>query len=528
MTSFVRRSAAVVAAVIAALLVSVLPAAPALASGPGSVTVAVTEDGVPAPFLAVTLQGPQPGFGLTDATGTATITDLALGDYLLSVGASGTYQETATTLTLTAEAPSWTGTLDRQPWPSGDSTLAVAALDATTDAPVSGAPVWVSRLDGPGASHEGVTGPDGLFIVDALVAGTYSVSISSTPDYLGAAAEVILAAGTTLTETFRLLPADATIEGRVVDQGGTGLEGIFVSAELVGSGSFGMVTGLTDATGYYTLPDAAAGTWTVRVLPDAAWEGATVDVEVPGGSTATAPDLILAPRTSGTIAGLVASADGLPESSIGGFFDVCVTVLTPNGQPVPGASTTTGGDSFFSFSLPPGDYTVYFEDCDPDREPHRYQPIYLGGSPTLAGATVVNVETLTDVWLDTTTLQPLLAEPEPTTSPVAVRARDLEPSDRDLIDAPGMLRRGETAQVLVGAEHSGRWVSVWLHSRPTALGGWHQVAPDGTVEIEIPRLHPLGVHELVVQDSANAVIGWTDLRVRARITCLFPWLPQCS
>lgn len=528
MNSVLRRARVVVIALTGALALTLAPVLPSYAVGPGTVTVTVTAEDEPVAFTGVSLQGPDLGFAFTDASGVAVFADLALGDYTLTSFGSGDYRETTIALSLTAEEPAWSGVLAREPWPVGSASLAVTVIDVASGAPVDGLHVTASRNDDLGPMFDGTTDAAGGVTFDGLVAGRYSVGTDSTPDYLGTGHEVTIAEGQAATLTVAVLAADAAITGRVVDGDGVGIPGVFVNATFAGDGSFGSIGGITDDTGSYLMDDAAAGTWTLLVYADTAWEGATSTVDVTAGSTATADDLVLRPRTTGQLAGLVASSDGIPESTLGGFFDVCATAVTADGAPVPGATVTTGGDSFFGFLLEPGDYTVYFEDCAVDRQPHGYLPTYLGGSTTLAGATFLHVETLADVWADTTTLSPALGDPEPDHDATAARLRDLTSAQRDLIEAPDTVVRDETATIVVGVEHAGEWVSVWLHSRPTQLGGWLQVTADGTVEVEIPHTHPAGIHVLVVQDATDTVIGWTDVRVRPRAACPFPRLRDCD
>lgn len=516
MTSLVGRSRAIIAVALAALTLALVPALPAQASGAGNVTATITENGANAAGVFVTLDGPEFRFAIADADGAVSFADLALGDYTLRVQASGAYQDTDIALILSEASSSWSGIVARQPWPTGSGSVAVEILNAADDAAVAGAHVTLSRIDAIGPSFEGFTDSDGRFTQSSLVAGRYVVGTDATSDHLGASVEVQVAEGASTETTIRVLAADAAITGRVVDPNAYGVAGIFVSAELLGGEYFGWLTGVTDENGYYSLDDASAGEWRVTVFADQNWEFTTLTVDVSAGSTATANDLVLSPRISGTIAGLVASSDGLPESTLGGFFDVCATALHIDGSPVPGAAVVTGGDSFYSFRLEPGEYTVFFEDCDPDREPHQYAPVYLGGSTSLSGAATVTVETLVDSWLDTTTLVPDLSIPAPEHDATPVRAHDLEPTDEDLIDAPAAVRRGETAEVVVGIEFAGQWVSAWIHRHTTQLGGWHQVSPEGTIEITVPPQHPVGLSKLVVQDADDEVIGWTDVRVLKR------------
>lgn len=513
MTALASRLRALALVLIAALAFAVVPGGAAHASGPGSATFTVTADGSPVVLTGMFLSGPDFAFGSTDESGQFAFTDLALGDYTLDISSTPQYQGATVTFSLTAESPHWEQAVALTPWPTGAGSIAGTITDVATGAPLADVAVQVYRSDALGPFTEVMTDTVGQFQVNGLVDGLYFVNVVYAPGHFSNSTQVAITAGSAENVELALLAADSTIEGRVVDPDGNGVAGLWVSAGLLNS--IGGTAGTTDSDGYYTLTGVGAGTWEISTAPDSQWERAVTTVQVDAASTATAPDLVLVPRFTGTVSGLVASSDGIPEQ-VGGFFDVCVTVVEPDGTPIPEASTVTGGDSFFYFWLAPGDYTVYFEDCDADREPHRYQATYLGGSTSLAGATIVTVETNVDVWLDSTVLQPEAGFPEPDRDATPVRTRDLERADKNLIDAPSTLRRGQTAEVLVGTEYAGQWVSAWLHSRPTQLGEWHQVSPEGTIEITIPRRYPTGTHRLVVQDADDEVIGWTNLKVKKR------------
>jgi hypothetical protein len=513
MTSLRRRVAAVLATVVAAVALVLAPTGFAQATGPGSVSVTVTEGGAPVASLGIALQGPDSGFVPTDGSGTAAFSDLALGDYTVTAYASGAFQETSVSFTLTSEQPSWSGTLAREPWPTGTGSIQATVVDATTELPVAGAHVTVSRTDAVGPLYEGTTDANGVLTVTGLVPGTYLAGTDATPEYLGATVWGIDVADGQVSTTILVLAADATITGRVVGPDGVGVPGLFVNAQQSGP-FFGWVSGFTDADGYYVLEDAAAGIWTVGTWADSNWENASIQVDVAAGTTTTAADLVLTPRFTGTISGLVATSDGIAEAQDGGFFDVRVTVLEADGTPVPGASLVTGGDGFYYFWLAPGAYTVYFEDVDADRSPHRYAPVYLGGATTLAEASTVTVETLVDSWLDTTVLSPDLGDPEPTYDATPAPKKELTKAKKGRIAAPDKAHRGDTVTVSVGTEYAGTWVSAWIYSAPQQLGGWHQVAADGTIEVQIPSTAPLGSHRLSVQNADDAVIGWTKVQIK--------------
>jgi hypothetical protein len=516
MTALSARLRTLALVLVGALAFAIAPAAAAHAEGPGSATFTITADGAPVTFEFVVVEGPDFAVGNTEDSGVVEFSDLALGDYTMQLSSTPDYQAVSVAFSLTEEAPHWQQAIELTPWPTGDASVSGTVVDSASQQPISGMLISASNFDS-GQFLEAVTDENGHYAITGLVAGFYGVAISDGPGYFSSFAQLDIGEAEAAIVDFALLAADSAITGRVVDPDGNGVAGLWLGAHLISDTLSGSTGGeQTDADGYYTLPGAGAGTWEVHVPADDQWEHATVAVDVEAASTATAPDIVLTPRTTGTLSGLIGTTDGIPETEIGGVFDVCVTVLQPDGTPVPEANMITGGDSFFFFSLQPGDYTVFFEDCDPDRQPHRYQSAYLGGSATLAGATIVTVETAVGTWVDRTFLEPETSLPVPGQDATPVRASDLQPTDQNLIEAPEALRRGETAEVIVGSEYAGQWVSAWLHSRPTQLGGWHQVSAEGTIEIIVPSQHPIGVHELVVQDADDEVIGWTELRVQHR------------
>lgn len=523
MNILVRRPHAIVAALVAALALVLLPGIPAHAASPGSATLTFTREGEPASFAFVSLAGPDgPTFTSTGPDGVLVLTDLALGAYSGSVNGDQNTQPALFAFELTTDQPSHAESIALLPWPSGTGSVAGVVTDATTGAPLEGASVSFFQLGASRPFPAQTTASDGAFQYSDLVAGHYSVSVYLAGYFSVMSHDVVLADGEAAVIPLPLVRQDAAITGRVTDDTGIGLEGITVAA-MSGANS-GFAT--TGATGVYTIPDLGEGTWTVSLGGTGwPWAYASTSVDLVAGSTATASDLIAVARTTGSVSGLVMGTDQAPEEA--GLVGVCVTLTDVAGMPIPGYATVTeSAGSYWLDGIEAGDYLVRFEDCDPARVP-PYATTYLGSTDP-ATATVVTVEPTADVWLDYTSLDRVVEQPEPDHDAKAVPRRDLTTTDRDLIGAPPMLRRGETAQILVGSAYAGQWVSVWLHSRPTQLGAWHQVSPEGTVEITIPRQHPIGVHELVVQDAADQVIGWTDLRVRLRITCLFPWLPTCT
>ena len=508
MTTTAARIRALALTVALAAGLSLVPATAALASGPGSATFTVTAEGSPVAGQAVFAFGADFAFGTTDEAGIVTLSDLALGDYTLSIS-SFDYPSIEVPFTLTAESPSVAQDVVLVPWPVGTGVVSGTVVDRATGNPIPGVDVQASPTTVPGRYIHTTTDANGQYSLEGLVEASYDIVANVYGHFLGFAS-IVAAEGGASTVNFALLAADATIEGRVVDSNGVGVAGI----QLTASSADGSTIGTSAEDGYYSLSGAGAGAWTVYAYATAEWETSSVAVTVPAGGVATATDIVLVPRFTGTISGVVASSDGIPEAERGGFFDVCVTALSPEGAEVPGATTVTGGDGFYFFYLAPGDYTVSFEDCDADRQPHGYQSTYLGGSATLAGATIVSVETLVDTWLDTTVLTAATGDPEPDHDAVPVAKNKLKKATEDLIDAPDQVHPGDTFEVVVGIEYSGDWVSAWTYGEPTQVGGWHLVAADGSIEVTLAADAKVGHQRLSVQNADDELIGWTGIDVK--------------
>ncbi|GHF20317.1 collagen binding domain-containing protein [Pseudolysinimonas yzui] len=514
MTVLLRPPRAIVAALVAALALALLPALPAQAVGPGTATLTLTRGGEPVPYTSLIVFGPEgPTFGFADAAGVIALTDLALGTYSGTVGGGFEDQPAPVSFTLTDAEPAYFGEVEIFPWPSGTGSIAGTAIDAATGAALEGVTISMNQVIIPnGRSFPAQYTPaDGTFAYGDLPAGTFLLS-AYLPGYFTVMTQTVeLADGEAAVVPISLIARDAAITGRVVDGEGSGVEGVIVSAQ---SGT-NADAATTDADGYYTITALGIGTWSLGLGGSGwPWNYTSVEVELDSGETLTAPDLVAVPRTTGSISGLVAGSDQTPEWA--GLADICVQVVEADGAVVGAAFTTTPDGYFFFDSIAPGDYSVLFEDCDAARIPH-YATTYLGGSATIAGATIVTVDSQADVWLDYTFIDRQTAAPEPEHDATPVLRHDLDAADEDLIEAPSAIRRDETAEVVVGTEYAGQWVSAWLHSHPTQLGEWHQVSPEGTIEVTVPTNHPLGIHELVVQDADDAVIGWTDLRVLQRV-----------
>lgn len=499
------RARLAVVAVIAALALAISPATAAVAAGPGSATITLTGDSVPS-FAFGQVSGPEGPSNAFFSGGTANLSDLALGDYTVTVGSSADNQGGSVSFTLTTENPSFVGELALVPWPTGTSSVSGTVVDAD-GVPISGASISV--YDGNRPFPRVSTGPDGTYVVSNLVAGVYTLGAFEF-SHFSRSVEFSVGDGDTTTVDVVLPVRDATISGRVVDGNGEPLGDISVVAERVGpERDFG--SGFASPDGTYVVTGVGAGDWVLSAGgPGTPYGRTDVPVTLTAGDNPVA-DLVLTPRTTATIFAFVVDESPTPLPNYP--FGICATLLTPGGVEV-AVFDGTGGDGAIAFSdQPPGTYTVKIYDCDPTRVP-GYATQYYGGSATLAGATTFTVTAGQDLTLDTFSLTVASGPTKPTHTAHAVPTHDLKQANRGDIDAPDKARQGARITIQIGIEYAGDWVSVWLHDPKDRLGGWRQVAADGTVKVRVPADYPTGQHKLAVQDRDDDLIGWTKINVK--------------
>jgi hypothetical protein len=485
---------------------ALVPAAAAIATGPGSMTLTLTSETPLGFFTFVRVQGPEgQQFANFDGT-TATLSDLALGAYTATVDPSPATPGGSLAFTLTASEPAFVSELALPAWPTGTASITGTIVD-DSGAPVSGANV---SLVSPPRPFPGVsTGPDGTFAFTDLPAGEYFLSAIAF-GYFSRSTQFALADGEARVVDLVLPVQNSSITGRLVDGDGNSIADTWVDAR---SGpDFGAA--MSGPDGSFTLSGLSAGEWTIvggGGGGGSTWLPSELVVTLASGENATIGDVVLAPRTTGIIAGSILDSS-LPFTQP--IVGICATLLLPNGSAVLGQVVTTGNDGTYFFTdLAPGSYKILFTDCDLGRVP-PYASVYYGGSTTLGGATALTVAAGEFLNLDVTTLYPQVETPEPDRDATKPRLRDLTPATHDAIDAPVAVTQKHSFVIDVGEEYAGQWVSVWLFTPTKQLGEWHKVAADGTVEATVPKNHPAGNQQLVVQDSDDNVIGWTTMRIR--------------
>lgn len=88
------------------------------------------------------------------------------------------------------------------------------------------------------------------------------------------------------------------------------------------------------------------------------------------------------------------------------------------------------------------------------------------------------------------------------------------PSDEFSLVGGSTVTAGSTVTVHFADDHSGRWLSPWLHSDPHWFG-WTRVQADNRLAVTIPAGAPPGIHRVVIKDAQGGVLGWRPITVAA-------------
>ena len=359
------------------------------------ITGTVTVEGVgPISDVTVTIQGEgAPVDGLTDNMGVYSFENLRAGEY--SVAISGFDDDEygfpdGTSATVTVELQE-TGTV-----PFDGIMLRTAAIEGTVtvgddDAPLPGVMVTVSG--GPrDEEHSTTTNDDGMYMVENLHAGTYSVTISGydTREY-----------GfdpTTRTLTVDLrdtgeaafqgeLLRTAGVSGRV-HVGGTGLPGVTVT--LTGEESR---QGNTNADGQYGFSGLAAGDYTVTI---SGWDEVeyafepTMEVTLELDETETGVNFAGRALRTATVMGYVTvEGDALPGIQVALLRFTGETAVEVLGQSI------TDADGAYSFGpLLAGAYLVNivdgYEDEHVFEEMQQFVAVETDGTAEVNFAATIN------------------------------------------------------------------------------------------------------------------------------------------
>ncbi|WP_256762422.1 carboxypeptidase regulatory-like domain-containing protein [Cohnella sp. WQ 127256] len=255
----------------------------------------------------------------TDALGRYTLSNVPAGKQTITVTKAGYNNETAS-VTVIAEqtvsaftffltAVQTTGTVTGFVFGPGNS-------------PIDGASVSIGNISA-------VTDSTGKYTLSNVLAGSQTVSVSSTGYNAGTATVTVTAGQSVSAGNIVLTPVQTTgtVTGAVYGPGNSPINGASVS--------IGGISAVTGAQGQYTLINVPAGSQTITVTR-AGYNNGTANVTVTAGQSVSASDIVLsAVQTTGSVTG---------------------AVYGPGNSPISGATVSIGGSSAVTSAQ--GEYTL--------------------------------------------------------------------------------------------------------------------------------------------------------------------------
>ena len=315
---------------------------------PARVTGQVTDAATEAP-LANTL------VRLLDANGAAitfTQTD-GNGNYLIEGFPGGTYTLVFINDRFQRQAISFTAG-------PGETAVVNAALapnpgrltgivrDARRGTPLVGAVVQVFLQQSSTLVARAVTDGSGLYVIEGLATGTYTVTAMDV-NYATQSVGVTILSNETTTTDISLVPNPASVSGTVTDTAGTPIANATVQIMDQSGAIFG--SGVTDDNGNYAIGNLPAGTFVVKVSATG-FSTEIGGVELEPGERVTGLTFRL-PANPGNVTGQITSVD-TGEPLTGG--NVIVRIFS-NGVLVASTVTNSKGNYLIT-GLAPGFYTV--------------------------------------------------------------------------------------------------------------------------------------------------------------------------
>jgi hypothetical protein len=279
----------------------------------------------------------------TTAGGAFTLDEIVPGSYLLEA-AIETFLPLSLPVNVKAGEDVDLGTVRLTLQPGADQVTVLGLATLANAADSSGILVEVV-----GRSFTALTGSTGAYQL-LLPAGTYTLRFSHKDFVTTSLSNVVIAKGASQTLAAVALPSNpATVRGAVTGElsGSGGGKAPLANATVTVEAT--SLTGLSDATGAFTLTGLPAGTYRIRALKAGYDDVVQSVVNLAGGEERTLPDAFALPLSRGGLAGKVTLGAGADASGI------AVTVSQ-------GASSTTqltGPSGAFAFSgLLLGSYSV--------------------------------------------------------------------------------------------------------------------------------------------------------------------------
>jgi hypothetical protein len=249
-----------------------------------------------------------------------------------------------------------------------------------------------------GVERYSITGVNGQYLIEDLVAGTYSIRVDLSTIPQGATQTYDLG-GVLDHEASRTLAAtedasdvdfgyraaagfgdfvwdDLDADG-IQDSGEAGIAGVRVYLDANGNGSFDSATepsDLTDAAGAYLIDSLVPGTFTARVDTTTLPAGLTQTFDALGALDHAATfslsdqqvrtEIDFGYTSQAALGDLVwndLDGDGLKDAGEPGLDGVNVTLFRALDDTVAGGTTTAGGGAYSFSGLSPGTYYVVFD-----------------------------------------------------------------------------------------------------------------------------------------------------------------------
>jgi hypothetical protein len=537
-----RRTLAAIASAVAAFWVIGLLVAPPAAADTHSVTVYVADASTSIPIAGASLElqpvdsndGVPAVYGTTLDSGTYYFGNVPIDDYRLVVGGYN-YETLSRTIQVDDSDPSHQQVYEAFTLRHVNSALHGTVVDGSGD-PVAN--VLVTAHDpNPDAPETGANFSDDSSYSMQVPPGTYDLEAEAY-GYATQHRSVTVAASTDLVENFVMVPLPTQLVSGTVTDARTGdplgdIEGIILQAVTTADSYQYSAQFVTDDAGHFSVAVPVADGYTIEYYDDLPIGGTPRNpayetlylggspilstastFDVVSGTDVSGKDIQLAP--GGSISGnvTVVAADGTVGHTwegegiapvIYGFFDGDWQLMDIPSQRVDG---TAPGD-YALHGFPAGQYRAEFVDYIPSVR--GFATVYYNNQDAFDDATAFTVS----FGHVTRNIDARIVSFAPVTDAFGLPDGAFTPDLQDRISiADPDIRLGQNLHITLGSAYVGQWVSVWLHSDPVQLGGWVQVARDGTVAVPMGTdLGLLGAHDLDVQTADNEPIGWTAVTV---------------
>lgn len=250
--------------------------------------------------LAIDSTGKAVAYDMTDSSGNYELKGLATGDYTVKACDEGPIAEVSSVSVTDGQ------TTDRDLSAAGGSISGTVKNSSQTA--IEGA-ILTAMKDG--KMYETTSEADGTYIIEALPAGTYQVTVNPAEnDYVASKIDdvIVVANQETQNQDFTLGPA-GKITGTITNSSQEAIEGALVLAVDPSNMDEAYISTTTDTNGNYTVNYLRTGTYTIYVRADDYVSDSETGVSVTAGQTTYGKNFTLG-TSGGIISGIVYEADG--------------------------------------------------------------------------------------------------------------------------------------------------------------------------------------------------------------------------